>query len=195
MKVAKLLLTVALVPVLIGAPPATAGERSHRDPAHDVIAVPPSVGSLPAHPVLAPKMARADIVKIRVVNGARRVRVILTMRNLAKVGGTTYFYAALRTRRGEWQVVFQTEPGTWGGSKPLFRDRDGNPRACARVRHSVNYRANTAALSVPRRCLKRPRFVRVYSDVSLFERGWSYSDRAYSTGLDQGIVFGPKVYR
>lgn len=139
-------------------------------------------------------MARADIVKIRVDNGARRVRVTLSMRNLAKVGGTTSFYADLRTRRREWQVMFETGPNMWSGSKPLFRDGQGNLRACARIRHSVNYRTNTATLSVPRRCLKRPAFVRVYSDVSVFERGWSYSDRAYSTGPNQGIVFGPKVY-
>lgn len=180
--------------LLVAGPAAQADVAGHRDRTGDVRTRPLGL-SAPVESTAAPRMARADITRIRVDHGARQVRLTLTLRNLAKVGGETWFHATVRTDRDERQVAFRTAPGLRDGSRVLFRDGRGNPLACRGLGRSVSYSTNTATISVPRRCLANPDYVRVLATVELRENHRIYEDAAYTSGADQRLVYGPRVYR
>lgn len=83
-------------------------------------------------------------------------------------------------------------------------DRDsGSKVACAGLRRSIDYGANTVALSIPRSCLSNPRWVRVgfgsmiIRDVNDATRGYK-SDDALRSGLSAStsdLVLGPRLSR
>ena len=55
----------------------------------------------------------------------------------------------------------------------------GNGTRCRRMTHRINYATNVVSIRIPRRCLERPRWVRVGLDNALLIEG--------SNGEDQNV--------
>lgn len=196
MKPIRLLPLVAalLVPAL-WMPPADADVSTHTDAARDVTWIPQG-GGPPVPPTTAPARALGDITKIRVNHTSTQVRVLLTMRDLSTAGTLHEYYFGIRTGKIERQFSFDAKPGAWAGSAVRVSDASGNPLSCRNLQRTIDYRANTALVVIPRPCLGKPAFVRVLAKVSTVQYNRGYSDYAYIVGpAGNTSIYGPKIYQ
>lgn len=111
--------------------------------------------------------------------------------------GALLEYVRLRTNRGvrEFGVVIDAR-------HPNGRNVFGARKKCRGTRAAVDYDTSTVTLSVSRRCLRFPRWVRMGAQTSAFSGDdtsfTSYADDALSSDTEESPsdpVLGPKVYR
>ncbi|GGO90837.1 hypothetical protein GCM10011584_23550 [Nocardioides phosphati] len=87
--------------------------------------------------------------------------------------------------------------------KEMDRDSDGSKVSCTGLRQSIDYTANTVAMSIPRSCLSSPRWVRVgfgtqvVRDISDLAQGYKSDDglRSGLTASTSDLVLGPELSR
>lgn len=147
----------------------------------------------PAPPqTTVPARRNGDIVGARVNHTRSTVRVFLRFAELNPGGEQqvyTYRFATPKLSRTVFFRAFRGKYGPidrasyWSGSAPEMYGPAGNRRACAGMTRTIDYRANTALLVIPRTCLGYPSQVMVGSRLTIVTNYQSgYFDDAFGKG-------------
>lgn len=201
----------------LGSPALAAGGYSHPDPVGDQVSYSQSThndGTAPSGsgPTPAPEHRNGDIAMLWAHHGPRRVSVSLQMADftpspLVFAGDngsvtTDRVVVLIRTRSGRQYVVIGGNDGASRGWQ-FGRVNGAHPQRCRGLRHSFDP-GNSVSVSVPRRCLGRPRVVRVGAGTAVDENSTdpttatdvTYLDDALRTGLaPEGLVLSPRLAR
>ena len=108
---------------------------------------------------------RADVTRVRVGHGAKRVVVtarlaVLAKRSFSIDGLRVQFRTNTGLRR---DAMLSAQAGSRNG-RVAFTSRTG--KSPCTIAHKVDYVANTMMMSVPRSCLNSPRYVEFRSETS-----------------------------
>lgn len=187
----------ALALVAAGAlllPSAAAAQTWVHDDATDDVRVSSADGwaDAPGHP-------EADIERIKVVHATRRVRVVLRIADVRKHARSVD--AVIRTPPGRFRV-YSYRLLDYGNEDGIVRTAKGGRKDvdCRGFRAGIEPGRDRAFLSIPRRCLGFPRWVRVgatYEDTRFIDieaPAPAYRDDARRDGRVGGQPrLGPKV--
>jgi hypothetical protein len=145
--------------------------------------------------VRTPSRAEGDVRSSAVSHARRRVVVTVAYRQLSQTTQITGQIARLRTNRGRVRdVVVYAQPGNWGGRTSM--EKPSGRRVKCRVGMSIDYAADRITVSVPRKCLGRPRWVRVGIGAVTFEDDVVFADDAMTNATPGNTpVLGPVVRR
>ena len=173
--------------------PAVAHADSYvsRDVAHDVRITDPS-GVQNA----ATSRRNGDVLSSGVVHGRRVVRVAMRYAEMSRRDPVVLHVFRLRTDEGlVREVTVQASRGSWGGRARVTTGR-GRVVRCA-VRAELDPSERLARVTVPRRCLSNPRWVRVGMGVLIpVGEDSVYADDARTDGrLYDNPTYGPVVRR
>ncbi len=172
---------------------AEAGSRTHPDPRGDMV----TGASEPA-----PEQTNGDILNVRMRHTRTRVRVRIQLAELVQ-GDTivNYTNVGVVTNEGVRRYVNSASwPGHWAGE--VYMQRDGTRVRCS-IHHANDYVKNVVVIGFSRRCVSRPRWVRISvtgaNAVSTGE-GMGTTPIHFDDGLRQGNgagigVFSPRVRR
>jgi hypothetical protein len=151
--------SLAVVPVLASAAPASAGELRYRDAVHDVQKADAADDDLTL--VTDPKATNGDIKDVFVHYRAGRLVIRANYVDLRPRKDTQLvFTGEIRTNEHRrWLYQVQTSPGKYAGHDELLRFRDFG-RACE-IGHFFDYTKNFTRVVVPLKCLSNPRWVKV----------------------------------
>lgn len=176
--------------------PAGATTVNHRDPHDDVVVMLwDEQGGLHTQPIVDPA---ADIQRLHVAHRARRVVVRAKLAEVTRGDFMTAYTFRFRTPRGRAMV-------SAGGSEAFFFSE--SKVGCRGLRFHSSYGRDVITLEVPRRCLDRPRWVRVglqaMSDAPVDEAAGIPADSVsvddvWRTGLPHVSALpalGPRVRR
>ena len=144
----------------------------------------------------APDRAEGDILSSGVVHGRRRVAMAMRFAQLIHSGhGATYTFL-IGTKHMRRYLFLDTSPGHWRGLK-LFSNGGAHPEKCRGIGWSIDYRANLVRASVPRRCLRRPKWVHVGMGANswLNDQVFFLDDAAANDYIGREWKYGPRVYR
>jgi hypothetical protein len=154
----------------------------------DADAPAPSVTSYPA----------ADVTAAVVTHGHHALRIRLRFADLQKVGHQAY-RMDLRTPRALNETFYAavvSGPGTRQGRHFLER---GSSVRCPGFEHQIDYETNVVIMRIPRRCLRRPRWVRVHLDNALWTGDGQLPDAAYEDNPHSddanAYMFTRRLYR
>jgi hypothetical protein len=182
------LLAAACALSLTGTATAHAQTWTHTDPAGDVVAFDGETESQAP----APTQERGDVRRVRVAHNNRRVVVRYSMRK-ALAGNHMMFYS-IRTPKARFDLDRVRFPGM-GGGVTLHKSGSEHTIRCSGMRWDIDRERATVAVSIPRRCIGRPRWVRVGVIVMSLTDELVYIDDALSgNGLDS-LRQSPRVYR
>lgn len=192
MKLVRSALVLSAVTLVSLAPTAAhAGKVVRVDASHDV------VKWSYAGQAVQPARTEGDIVRSVVRHKATRVVMTLSFSELTPAGTGGFNVFTIKTRAMTRTVALQTIPGYWDGRTFFYKGRSANAANCLGIHHKVDYTANTATVSVPRRCLHDPKWVKVamaHNDSPTHYD--TYMDDALTTGhVEDHPVYGPKVRR
>ena len=109
--------------------------------------------------VLAGDEPGLDVERAVVHHRRHKLAVTMTFTNLRRV--EAQFYSATFTTSKHYGAVFvSAEPGRWKGRSELVDEQFGQVR-CRGLKHTIDYATEKVVLSVPRKCIGKPRWVRV----------------------------------
>jgi len=181
-------LTATVLSALVGlAGPASADRVIHRDARHDVMKA--TFASAELTP--APRRREGDVTRAMIDHRFRRVVLKLRYAELTR-SSTHIEIAQLRTseRRTFGLVLFGVEGE--GDQVQLFGP-DGP--GCKGLWSEVDYRENTIKLSVPRRCLDNPEWVRVGVGFITSTPKTVFLDDALSSRVRNELTMTRRLYR
>ena len=124
----------------------------------------------------------ADIVAVKVKHSARRVVVKTSFLDLSSKAEGVVTQTKVKTNEGRhYRIVFAKDGDSRGSTGYLAG------RRCGGIHEKVSFSKNVVKVSVPRRCLSAPRWIKVVSGGgNYWEKGdgnrASYRDIAGSTG-------------
>jgi hypothetical protein len=151
----------------------------------------------PTGQTIQPTRAEGDIVRSVVQHKAKRVVMTLSFNELTPAGIGAFNVFTIKTRTMTRTVALQTIPGYWDGRTFFYKGVAGRAANCLGIHHQIDYTANTATVSVPRRCLHDPTWVKVamqHNDSPTNSE--MYMDDALVAGrVESHPVYGPKVRR
>jgi hypothetical protein len=182
---------------LTTAAPASADRVIHRDARHDVMKV--DFSSEKPELVPAPHAPAGDVTRAMIDHRYRRVVLKLRYAELER-RGFRFEIALLSTSGGGHFVVFldtAKELGWQGRASlaDLSNLRQGE-RPCRGLWHEVDYRQNTVKLSVPRRCLDDPRWIRAgIGGNAIVDPSDLYVDDALSNTYGGRLAMTRRLYR
>lgn len=124
----------------------------------------------------------ADVVAVKVKHGGRRVVVKTTFLDLSSKAEGVVTQTKVKTNEGKHFRLVLAKDGDRRGTKGYV-----SGRRCGGVHEKVSFTKNIAKISVPRRCLSNPRWIKVVSGGgNYWEPGdgsrASYRDVAGSAG-------------
>ena len=190
-----LVLLVVALPLAIGSPIAQAATDGHADTERDVRVFPISGNGVPKGPTTdVPNRVHGDIWRIRVNHSDTKVNVYILMTQIDRKGELHSYDLRFRTGKIERIAHVKAYPDQWPGTKVTLFRPDGKSVACPGVSRVLDYRANSAIITIPTACLGKPQWVRVAATVSQRIAGKLYFDQAYATGGKFGTpVYGPRI--
>jgi hypothetical protein len=191
-------ISIATVAVALAPTAAEAATYHHSDAAHDVVSVNDDTGATTP----APDRASGDILTSGVAYGPRRVTMAMKYAAFDKTDGITEHLFSLATSKGKVRTfAVIASSGHLEGSMLKVTGR-GKSFKCKGVHWSLGYGARTATVSVPVRCLGKPRWVRASMldlavDDLQSDNPPLVLDDANATGFTQDSTprYGPRVYR
>lgn len=149
-------LSVLTVPAGASAPADPVSRVVLDDPTGDVW----SIGSGEQAPwISAGAVPTADVVRAVVRHGRHKVVVRMRFSNLRRVEPQSYS-AMIVSRRHYGAVFVSAGPKRWMGRHRLVDGNFANVK-CPRLSHRINYDTEWISIAVPRRCIGRPRWVKV----------------------------------
>ncbi len=161
-------LTLGVLPVLVTAltsGAADAGELRYHDATGDVQTLDAASGLLDpdGRPVTDPSVTDGDIESVFVHYRAGRLVIRADYRELARRRDTQLTFTGEITsgRHRRWGYVVTTTPGRYAGHDELVTLRGPHHGRSCEIGHTFDYARNFTRVSVPLRCLGRPRWVRV----------------------------------
>lgn len=200
-----LLATLCLGLVPAGTPVATAttaaGTAAAR-PAVRVVDDPPFDVQQPVEQnsddyVVMPERGIGDITRFRVRHGVNRVAVRLRAQDLVRPRGADYqalmVVGHVRTARDSfyaWLVLDNRSPR----ARVLFGLAGEEPSGCRGLRHAVDARREVVTMSIPRRCLGGPRWVKAAGALAYSWPGGGDGDFYIDLAPDAGLFAREPVY-
>jgi hypothetical protein len=178
--------TALAVRTLALAPAAQAATWRHDDATGDVrrLGIDDSAEGRPARGSTA-----ADLTRLRVVHGADRVVVTLSVRDL-QPGPKGVFVEYLTDEPGR----FKAELIRLDDYETLRLTHGGEPVDCADLRERRDTRGDSVRISVPRSCLGDPDTVRVGAGMfTQAARGTRADDALLDDAVRDRLKLGPKV--
>jgi hypothetical protein len=155
-------------------------------------------GSASTAGTLDPTRTNGDITRSVITHGPSNLKVKLVHRDLAKVG-RIITVISVKTDKAKnfrrFEIV--AAPGRYYGTVVVHNKAD--KKVSCKTTRKIDYAANTTLLTIPRRCLGNPRWVRVGAGVITTDNGFGsiYGDDARTNGTVGGEdpVFSNKVFR
>jgi hypothetical protein len=169
---------------------AHAGSYVRPDPANDVLS---SKDDGPL--VRTPSRVEGDVLTSGVSYAGRRITVAMGFAELTQTTELTGHLFRLRTNKGKVrEVTVIAQPGSWGGTA-IMQKSSGRKVKC-RMGTRLDYVADRVTVSIPRRCVGSPRWVKVGMAEVTFEGDVTFVDDAMTNArLDGNPVYGPVVRR
>jgi hypothetical protein len=145
--------------------------------------------------VRTPSRVEGDVRTSGVSYAGRRVTVAIGFAQLTQTTEITGHLLRLRTNKGKVRdVTVIAGPGQWAGRTQLTKG-NGNRVRCA-LGHRIDYVADRVTVSIPRKCLGKPRWVRVGIGVVSVQDEVFFADDAATNGvLRANPILGPIVRR
>lgn len=189
---------LVLATVLAVMAPTTAEANTHRgmDAAQDVVQFHEDQTTTPV-----PDRADGDILRTSVRHGKRQVTLAMSYANLTSPSSDNEFgmhiFRILTNRQPIRELRLETTATRPYGTLTI-ETPNGHAVKCRGQRWTVSYARHFVRVSVPRRCLGRPRWVRVGMATAKANttRFAGYIDDAGTSGAP-GLEpkWGPRVYR
>lgn len=176
--------------VLAAGSTAHAADWVHVDPAGDVAKATYSETQEDPGFTAAPEERRIDVRRVRVVHRSTQVLVKFKTRE-ALPGRDFAIFAEIKTPDARYGVE---RVSLFGESDTTFT-KGTRARSCRGLKVTIDRPARTATISVPRRCLESPRWVRVGLGVLRFRGETVYADDGLSARIGDGLVLSPRVRR
>jgi hypothetical protein len=174
---ARLAAVAAALGLSLVAVPAAAEELTVRDTRGDMIRVEEGGGD----PQPAPGATVGDVVRTAFWHSDRRVVVRTKLAALERTGRRFLVWVDIQNgARRTWFVGVEATRRDRNGHT-IFMTGRGHDVRCA-VQHRINYADDVVRVSVPRRCLDRPRAVRFRLLTEHVRRSWDYA------WLDNGLA-------
>lgn len=192
MKIVRSALVVSAVTLVSLAPTAAHADKLVRvDASHDVVKY------AQTSQTVQPDRTEGDIVRSVVRHTAKRVVMTMSFAELTPTGIGAFNVFMIKTPTMTRTVALQTIPGYWDGRAFFYKGVAGHAATCLGIRHKLDYTANTATVSVPRRCLHNPKWVKVAMQHNDSPTNYdTYMDDALTDGrMEDHPVYGPKVRR
>lgn len=186
--------SAALAAALTLATPAGAATFDHEDATGDTYRFSASKGSETWTP--APEATEVDLTSVSVRHG-RRIRITVTGADFTRGSGALAY--ALRSGRRQLEITQRV--GTTRDFPKLDAYAYPPVPACKRITGEVDRAADTASVTVPRACLRRPDWVRAGVGHAVLEEG---TRRRVVGLLDDALIDGqpgdylalsPRVHR
>jgi hypothetical protein len=133
------------------------------------------------------EMAEADVLRATAVHGRKQVRIEMEYADLRRRHPQSYGVDVFMGPERHTWIGLEAADGHWGGRTRFYSDRD-DAQECDGLRGSVDYAADTVALSIPRRCLGRPDWVRLMLYSHLGEDGPGYFDNPHNKRQEPGMT-------
>jgi hypothetical protein len=134
--------------------------------------------------VQATLVGRKNTVDVIRTVAAHRPRVVTSMTrmvDLRRVGRRQGFETKIDTPSGLFIAVIQARKGDWAGQHFLLGYNAPGTVRCPGLTHDLDYEANRVTLTVPRRCIGTPNWVRLSLQNGLdVERGGAYLDNPHN---------------
>lgn len=147
--------------------------------------------------VPAPDRALGDITRFRVRHGAHRVSVQIRAQELVRPKGDDYQVVLagvqIRTARDSfyaWLVLDNYSPR----ATVLFGRRGEEPTACRGLGHDFDAQRDVATVSIPRRCLGGPRWVKAAGALAYSWPGGGDGDFYVDLTPDADVLGRKPVY-
>ena len=150
-----LVATLAAGLVLAGSSAAQAQSITNVDTAGDMVGVDYETGE--TRP--APNQVRNDVLRTTMTHNATRISIRVKYAELQRVGEGNGLFVQMVTNEGARRnLEVSAGPGDWAGSTAMWRGDEREVRCV--IRHSIDYTRNVIAVSFPRQCASRPRWVK-----------------------------------
>jgi hypothetical protein len=137
----------------------------------------------------------ADVTKAVVTHGHYALRLRLRFANLRRVGHQAY-RVDLQTPRADFFAAVVAGSDIRQGRH--FLERESTVR-CRGFRHEIDYGTDVVTMRIPRRCLGRPRWIKVHLDHALWTGDLNQPDASYEDnphGHDgYAATFTKRLYR
>ena len=159
----------------------------HRDPVGDVALSPVGTNAY----IPAPNQVQGDITATRVVHGRRAIWIHIRLRELDTTGNGNFHVVSILTPSRTRTIEVDAFPGHWEG-RASVTDAHGRAAVCA-VTHRIDYIRNRVLMRVPRKCLGKPRWIRVGIRTTVAGTLYVYADDARSTGLGPALRYGRRI--
>ncbi len=140
-------------------------------------------------PVRAPEVTNGDFTKVTYRHLRHRVAIHAEYVDLvapqAGSGGgddsSMVFATRMRTNERAYRIGFTIADPSVPGGDAFLAKRRGLVRCD--VAHRIDYEANTITMSIPRRCLSGPRWVRFTSAHAAYDGNIETTDHPHDNGL------------
>jgi hypothetical protein len=152
-------LSAAMLPALLAAQPAAAGDETpselilHDGPG-DVWTTP--VGGDQYEP--APDQRAGDVLRVRLTHGEHAIRVRMKFVDLRR-SARQRFEVGMRTDAGTWYAEVAASKNRWAGRHFLW-EQGGDAVSCRGMSHGIDYADEVVTLRIPRRCVGHPAWAR-----------------------------------
>jgi hypothetical protein len=126
----------------------------------------------------------ADVTRAFVRHATSALRIRMRFANLRRVG-VQFYNVQIGTPRNVYFAQVRSAPGARRGTHSFDF---GEGTGCRRMTHRIDYADNVVTMRIPRRCLERPRWVRVGLENSLLIEGSNgeeehvYTDNPHNHG-------------
>jgi hypothetical protein len=146
-------------------------------------------------PTPAPERSDGDIRGVSVTHAARKVLITVRYVEWTRNPDLSAPMFRLRTNEHKERTV-QVFPGTRTRASRAFMTTAYGDDVRCRMTTSVQIVANKVTLGIPRKCLSRPRWVRVGTGIVAFRDPLVFVDDAYLTGrINDQLTLGPRLSR
>jgi hypothetical protein len=150
----------------------------------------------------APTREAGDINRTFVNLGKTRIGIRIGYRDLSKTAAFQASIVHIVTHEGvQRDISLYTGEGATSGQLEVS-NKDGDEVTCTNMQHSVDYTADVMVISVPRRCLAYPHWIKTgigavtYEVDDTAETFTTYLDDSRTTGdvTSEDLVLSPRVY-
>ena len=148
-------------------------------------------------PTPAPESTDTDITRVSVKHQGRRVVLTTELVDITEQSGVMQY----EVRTGARNFYIMQRLGTDRSFPGFMMMRgNGNPVRCSGLSRGVDRTLETSMVSIPRRCLDRPRWVRVGAGAVGFVETETSGAQFFDDGLRDGpaqelLALSPRVYR
>lgn len=180
--------------VAISPPSARAGTLTEPDAVGDMVTFDESDAVVPI-----PERSLNDVSSTRLTHRANRVAIRVDYVDLKRGGDVQGLFIPVVTNEGVRRylevVAYQRR---WSGVTEMYSGK-WRDVGCDRVRHSIDYEANTLKVSFPRTCVSNPRWVKfrvaAYAQGDGFHVDDALDDDPLASQDDDDLTWSRKVRR